>query len=205
MADLTKKDLEKKLKEMEEKLQAAESVATENSIVKDELEEARQQIKEAQEEALKLKEENKRIKQDTEVFLDPDKVDINDGKMVYLTFAPQFSAKSSITIILKKKDQRVINGQTVVTKVPAIEGLPESLTIRRKQRFPVTKNQFRELYKLGWIAKTQETDSQKELFESIEGTFPDEYRISKEASIYENITSPQTIQQIYSDKLRVVE
>jgi len=207
----TKKELQAQLEEMQKQLEEAQA-GNSNEELFSEVEKAQQEAQASAEEAKKLQEEfekvkaeNQKLKEDTNRYVDPDDIDLNDGKQVMLTFAPLYSAKRSMTLILKKKEEHIINGQKVITTVPAIEGLPEKWTIRYNQRVPVTKNQFKELYRQGWIAKSGETEEQKELFESIEGTFPEEFSISHGQNMYEGITSPNVIQQIYKDKLRVVE
>jgi len=210
MAEKTKAELLKEMEKMKKELEEAKSQSSDDKLLS-QVEQAQQeaQAKAAEAEKLqkefeKLKAENKSLKEDTNRYIDPEDVDLNDGEEVILTFSPQYSAKRSITLILKKKVENIINGQKVITTVPAVDGLPEKWTIRYNQRVPVTKNQFRQLYEQGWIAKTGETKEQRELFESIEGTFPEEFSVSHGRNMYDGITSPQVIQQIYQDKLRVV-
>jgi DNA repair exonuclease SbcCD ATPase subunit len=203
LAEPTKKEIEKQLEEANKKIKTLESNDSNSENLQKQLEEANKQVEQAKKEAEEAKAENAKIRTETNQYIDPEKVDLNDGQLVTLTFAPQYSAKRRITLILKKREEQIFNGKTIVTTAPSVEGLPERWTIRFNQRVKVTKNQFRELYKQGWIARTQDTESQKELFESIEGTFPEEFKITGK-SINEGITSPQVIQQIYNDKLRVV-
>lgn len=123
---------------------------------------------------------------------------------VRLTFKPQYSTKTQITIVLQKKEMKIVGGQPVYGKVPLIPGLPERLTVKLNQVIEVTKEQFEQLFKYGHILEQTSLKENAELFQSIKGTFPETFSV-KQHNITEKIADPRRVSQIYDDKLRLVE
>lgn len=103
------------------------------------------------------------------------------AKKIQITFNPQFSVAESKTILLRETDT-VVNGNHVRRKyVPAIDGLPTELTIKKGEIFEVTHDQFKALYEMGYIDTPEDIQERKRARQAINtqvGVNPREYKMS---------------------------
>lgn len=111
-------------------------------------------------------------------------------KKIQITFNPQFSAAESKTILLSETDT-VVNGNHVRRKqVPAIEGLPTVLTIKKGEIYEVTHEQFKILYEMGYIDTPEDIAERKKARNAINtqvGVNPREYKMSNSlAHLYDD-------------------
>ena len=85
----------------------------------------------------------------------------------------------------------VVNGNHVRRKqVPAIEGLPTVLTIKKGEIFEVTHEQFKILYEMGYIDTPEDIAERKKARNAINtqiGVNPREYKMSNSlAHLYDD-------------------
>lgn len=105
----------------------------------------------------------------------------NKNKKIQITFNPQFSVAESKTILLREVDT-VVSGNHVRKKyVPAIDGLPTELTIKKGEIYEVTHEQFKALYEMGYIDTPEDIKERKKARNAINtqaGVNPREYKMS---------------------------
>ena len=103
------------------------------------------------------------------------------SKKIQITFNPQYSAAQSKTILLRKVDTVVTGNHIRKVHVPAIEGLPTELTIKKGEKFPVTQEQFQALYEMGYIDTPEDIKERRKQRNAINtqvGVNPREYKMS---------------------------
>lgn len=103
------------------------------------------------------------------------------AKKIQITFNPQFSVAESKTILLREVET-VVNGNHIRKKhVPAIDGLPTELTIKKGEIYEVTHEQFKALYEMGYIDTPEDIKERRKARNAINtqvGVNPREYKMS---------------------------
>lgn len=105
----------------------------------------------------------------------------NKDKKIQITFNPQFSVAESKTVLLREVDT-VVNGNHIRKKyVPAIDGLPTELTIKKGEIVEVTHEQFKALYEMGYIDTPEDIKERRKARNAVNtqaGVNPREYKMS---------------------------
>ena len=112
------------------------------------------------------------------------------SKEIQITFKPQFSAAQQKKILLREAETVVIGNSVSKKYKPKIEGLPTELTIKKGEKYTVTKEQFKALYEMGYIDTPEDIQERKRARNAVNtqaGVNPREYKMSASlAHLYED-------------------
>lgn len=112
------------------------------------------------------------------------------AKQLQITYEPRFSASEKKTIILREPVQVAV-GDTVKTEYKnKVDGLPPVLTLEKGEKFPVTLEQFKALYELGYIdtpEDIEERERERLKYNTQPGADPRSFKVAaKRSHLYED-------------------
>lgn len=123
-------------------------------------------------------------------------------KKIALTFLPIMGATDQYTALLREKTIRKDYGREVATYVPAIEGLPMEITVKKGEILEVTPAQFEALQKRGHVETDEEYEKRQHFIDNLSAQHPETLTwdmIVAEGANFATLRESQDI--IYNDKL----
>ena len=139
-------------------------------------------------------------KAETEELQEEASKEVQEEKLIPITFKPQFSAATHKTINLKTPKETLVGGQIRIEYEPQIEGLPLEFTIEEDEVKYVTLEQFKALYERGVIdtpEDIQERERKRLMLSNQAGVNPKEFVVAKNRTeLYEDwfvLADPESI------------
>lgn len=123
-------------------------------------------------------------------------------KTIQLTFAPMLSAATQYKMLLRKKVEKDVNGDTVLVNAPLIDGLPVEVIVKKGQIFNVTQEQYEALQNLGYVESDEDYARRQAYIKTLPPQHPDEkipwHSIEQERPFWISLKDSE---MIYDDKL----
>ena len=126
----------------------------------------------------------------------------SEPKMIDLTFLPILGAADQYTALLRAKTIKKDYGREVAAYVPAIEGLPMKITVKKGEVLSVTEVQYKELQKRGHVETDEEYKKRQDFINGLSAQHPETLTwemIVAEGANFATLRDSQDI--IYNDKL----
>lgn len=152
---------------------------------------AKKKTKETKE-AEETKEETKKTK----------KTSAKKSKKIKLTFEPIAGAAVQYKALLRERVVEKNSIREMVSYVPAIEGLPLELVVRKGEVVEVTPEQYDRLVEMGYAESKEEYKQREKFIESLRPQHPESLTwdmIVAEGANFSTLLESQNI--IYNDKL----
>ena len=124
------------------------------------------------------------------------------SKDIVLTFSPILGAADQYVALLRDKVVKENYGKEEVSYVPAVEGLPMKLVVKKGETITVTEEQFKILQERGHAETDEEYKKREEFINNLSSQHPETLTwdmIVAEGSNFATLHESQMI--IYNDKL----
>lgn len=121
---------------------------------------------------------------------------------VKLTFKPVAAGAKEINLLLKTKKIEEKDGRTVQVTAPLIEGLPETLTVKKDEIIEVTKTQCDQLEELGFVETEEQYKERQAFVDNLQNQHPDKLTFDQLSGINNGqLTARDSQYKVYMDRL----